>query len=150
EGMCWLWKVWPEPVKAGAGSPQLREILVPGEGWSLVAGKYQSATGLAPNVKGEVVFSELVGNYYKIGRDGKITPYPGEATPLEARGFGPDGRLYFTASLLKKILVSTGEGKPGTFAEDCQGTALVVRHDGRVYATEIPSRPWDEATERIW
>ncbi|HKB36081.1 MAG TPA: SMP-30/gluconolactonase/LRE family protein, partial [Gemmataceae bacterium] len=150
EAMRWLWQDWPAPVKAGTGSPQLQEILLSGERWSLVEGRYKSAASLAPNAKGEVVFSELVGKYYKIGRDGKITSYPGEATPLEARAFGPDGRLYFTASLLKKILVSTGKGKPGTFAEDCEGNALVVRHDGRVYGTEIPTRPWDEAIDRIW
>ena len=33
DAMRWLWKDWPAPVKAGAGSPQLQEILIPGEDW---------------------------------------------------------------------------------------------------------------------
>jgi enterochelin esterase-like enzyme len=35
--MRWLWKDWPAPVKAGKGSSQLQEILIPGEDWQLVA-----------------------------------------------------------------------------------------------------------------
>src|SRR6185437_2338769 len=31
EAMRWLWKDYPQPVKAGAGSQQMKEILVPGE-----------------------------------------------------------------------------------------------------------------------
>ena len=33
----WLWKDWPTPVKAGDGSSQLKEVLIPGEEWKLVA-----------------------------------------------------------------------------------------------------------------
>jgi gluconolactonase len=36
EALKFLWKGWPAPVKAGLGSDQLREILIPGEGWKLV------------------------------------------------------------------------------------------------------------------
>ena len=32
DAMRWLWKGWPAQVKAGAGSQQLRDIVVPGEG----------------------------------------------------------------------------------------------------------------------
>src|SRR5688572_22013490 len=35
DAMRWLWKDWPAPVKAGAGSPQLQAVLLPGEDWKL-------------------------------------------------------------------------------------------------------------------
>ena len=35
DAMRWLWKDWPAPVKAGLGSQQLQEILIPGEDWTL-------------------------------------------------------------------------------------------------------------------
>ncbi len=36
DAMRWIWKDWPAPIKAGAGSPPLQEILLPGEPWKLV------------------------------------------------------------------------------------------------------------------
>lgn len=30
EAMRWLWKDWPKPIKAGAGSPNLQKIVLPG------------------------------------------------------------------------------------------------------------------------
>jgi gluconolactonase len=37
DAMRWLWKDYPAPIKVGEGSKPLREILIPGEGWTLVA-----------------------------------------------------------------------------------------------------------------
>ena len=37
EAMKWiLWAGWPAEVKAGNGSEQLQQVLIPGEGWTLV------------------------------------------------------------------------------------------------------------------
>src|SRR5262249_3245929 len=82
-------------------------------------------------------------------REGKITPQDRIPKPLEVRAFGPEGRWYFTSPYLKKILVTNDEGKPRTFAENCDGTALVVRHDGMVYVTP---QDYDlrEGKGRIW
>ena len=52
DAMRWLWKDWPTPIKAGAGSPQLQEILVPGEAWKLVAEGYKFTEGPAVNAEG--------------------------------------------------------------------------------------------------
>ena len=73
--MRWLWKDWPAPVKAGAGSQQLKEILIPGEGWQLVAEGYKFTEGPAANAKGEVFFNDIPNSKtYKIGLDGKVEP----------------------------------------------------------------------------
>ena len=45
EAMCWLWKDWPEPVKAGLGSQQMKDLLIPGEGWTLVGRRLQIHRG---------------------------------------------------------------------------------------------------------
>ena len=49
EAMRWLWKDWPAPVKAGLGSRQLQDILIPGEDWKLVAKGYRFTEGPAVN-----------------------------------------------------------------------------------------------------
>src|SRR6266446_645491 len=54
----WLWKDWPKEPQAGAGSPQLQEILLPGEKWKVVydAGNLIGIDKVACNAKGEVYF----------------------------------------------------------------------------------------------
>ena len=76
DAMRWLWKDWPAPVKAGAGSPQLQEILLPGEGWKLVGEGYKFTEGPAVNAKGEVFFNDVPDSKtYKIGLDGKVSVF---------------------------------------------------------------------------
>src|SRR5262249_32515239 len=72
----------------------------------------------------------------------------GEGDPLEARAFGPDGGLYITSIGLKEILVCDAQGKTRTFAKNCDGSTLVVRHDGTVYAA--PYGPGDDFKGHIW
>ena len=52
DAMRWLWKDWPNAVKAGEGSAQLRQILHPGEPWTLVADGYKFTEGPASNGQG--------------------------------------------------------------------------------------------------
>src|SRR5678815_2326798 len=76
EAMKWLWKDWPAPLKAGAGSSQLKEILVPGEEWKLVAEGYKFTEGPAVNEKGEVFYNDVPNSKtYKVGLDGKISVF---------------------------------------------------------------------------
>ena len=49
----------PTPIKAGAGSPQLQEILIPGEDWELVGDGYRFTEGPAANAEGEVFFNDI-------------------------------------------------------------------------------------------
>ena len=48
-----------KPVKAGLGSPQMKEILIPGEDWKLVGEGYKFTEGPATNAKGEVFFNDV-------------------------------------------------------------------------------------------
>jgi gluconolactonase len=72
--MRWLWKGYPEPVKAGKSkNAMLRDILLPGEDWRLVGGKYGLVGNLETNSKGEMGFSDLQKNLsYEIDDKGPI------------------------------------------------------------------------------
>ena len=60
-------------MKAGLGSPQMKEILIPGEGWQLVGEGYRFTEGPATNERGEVFFNDVPGGKtYKVGLDGKV------------------------------------------------------------------------------
>jgi gluconolactonase len=144
----WLWKDWPAPVKAGAGSQPLKQILLPGAGWELVADGYKFTEGPAANAKGEVFFTDVpAGKSYKIGLDGKVSLHNPDTKAGNGQAFGPDGRLYMVAGGAQQVVAFDPEGKPDVIAEGFRGNDLVVRHDGGVYVTNPgsgnePSKVW--------
>lgn len=149
DAMRWLWKDWPAPVKAGAGSQQLRDILIPGENWKLVAEGYKFTEGPAANDKGEVYFNDIPNNTtYKITLDGKVTRVRGETQSANGQAFGPDGKLYVVAAGAEHIATIDADGRTTVIADGFRGNDLAVRHDGGVYVTN-PSR--DTATpSKVW
>jgi sugar lactone lactonase YvrE/enterochelin esterase-like enzyme len=136
DAMRWLWKGWPTPVKAGAGSPQLKEILVPGEGWHLVGEGYRFTEGPAVNAKGEVFFNDGGSSKtYRVGPDGKPVEFLADSKRGDGQAFGPDGRLYANATATNQLLAWSTDGKPAVIADGFRGNDLVVRHDGGIYVT---------------
>ncbi|NDD37757.1 MAG: gluconolactonase, partial [Verrucomicrobia bacterium] len=76
DALRWLWTDWPALPKAGLGSPQLKDILIPGEGWQLVAEGYKFTEGPAANAKGEVFYNDVPNSKtYKVGLDGKLSEF---------------------------------------------------------------------------
>ncbi len=149
DALRWLWQDWPAPVKAGAGSPQLQEILIPGEGWQLVADGFKSTEGPAANARGEVFFNDVpASKTYKVGLDGKVSLFIADSKKGDGQAFGPDGRLYAVAGGVEQVLAYDADGKARVIAEGFRGNDLVVRHDGGVYVThpgwngKDPSKVW--------
>jgi sugar lactone lactonase YvrE len=159
EAMRWLWKDWPKPVKAGAGSPQMQEILIPGEPWTLVAQGYKFTEGPAANPRGEVFFNDIPNSKtYKIGPDGTVSLFIADSKQANGQAFGPDGRLYAVASATNQILAynvdSPVAGKPAavspvTFADGFYGNDIVVLHDGSMFVTN-PTLPNPAEPGKVW
>jgi sugar lactone lactonase YvrE/enterochelin esterase-like enzyme len=144
EAMRWLWKDWPQPIKAGAGSPNLREIVLPGEGWKPVAGRYQDTTSPAANARGEVFFCDAPANkIYKIGPGGEVGDFVTDSQHAAGLAYGPNGRLYATAG--DQILSYDAEAKVAVVAQGIAGHGLAVGSNGNVYAV---SR--DAAGSKLW
>ena len=149
DAMRWLWKDWPAPVKAGAGSPQLQQILIGGEDWQLVADGYKFTEGPAVNAQGEVFYNDVPSSKtYKVGLDGKVSTFLSETNKGDGQRFGPDGRLYAVAGGTEQIVAYDDAGKPTVIADGFRGNDLVVRHDGSIYVTHPgwngtdPSKIW--------
>jgi sugar lactone lactonase YvrE len=135
DAMRWLWKDWPAPVKAGGGSPNLKQILAPGEGWQLVADGYKFTEGPAVNARGEVFFNDIPNSKtYKIGLDGKVSLFVDDSKKGNGQAFGPDGRLYAVTGTQQVVAYDTA-GKAEVIADGIVGNDIVVRHDGGVYVT---------------
>jgi len=145
----WLWKDWPAPIKAGKGSPQLQEILLPGEGWKLVGEGYKFTEGPAVNAAGDVFFNDVPeSKTWRVGADGKPALFLGDTKKGDGQAFGPDGKLYSVAGGANQILAWDAEGKSTMFADGFRGNDLVVKHDGGVFVTNPgwngtdPSQIW--------
>jgi sugar lactone lactonase YvrE/enterochelin esterase-like enzyme len=149
DAMRWLWKDHPAPVKAGKGSPQLQQILLPDEGWKLVGEGYKFTEGSAVNAKGEVFFNDVPNSKtYKVGLDGKVSVFLADSKKGDGQAFGPDGRLYAVASGAEQIIAYDADGKGKVIADGFRGNDIVVRHDGGVYVTH-PG--WDgNSPSKVW
>jgi sugar lactone lactonase YvrE len=142
EAMKWLWADYPKPVKAGLGSSQMKEILIPGEDWKLVGEGYKFTEGPATNARGEMFFNDVgASKTYKIGLDGKPVVFLENSKGGDGQRFGPDGKLYANATVEKKVIAWDAEGKPTTIAEGFKGNDLVVLHNGAIYDTDPYETP---------
>ena len=138
----WLWKGWPEPVRAGRGSQQLQEILLPGEGWKLVGEGYKFTEGPATNAKGEVFFNDVgAGKTYRVGADGTPAVWLADSHKGDGQRFGPDGRLYANAAGEGKVMAWDADGKMAAVVHDVKGNDLVVGHAGGIYLTDPFTTP---------
>src|ERR1051325_2566815 len=113
DAMRWLWKDWPQPVKTGQSkNTTLDALLIPGEGWQLVAEGYGFTEGPAVNQKGEVFFNDIpASKTYKVGPDGKVSLFLADSKKADGQAFGPDGRLYAVTSGGEKIVAYDAAGK---------------------------------------
>jgi gluconolactonase len=149
DAMRWLWKDWPQPVKAGQSkNATLDAILIPGEGWQLVAEGYGFTEGPAVNQKGEVFFNDVPGSKtYKAGLDGKVTISIADSKKGDGQAFGPDGQLYAVADSGEKIVAYDAAGKAKIIADGLRGNDLVVASNGNIYVTNPGSAT---ETSKIW
>jgi sugar lactone lactonase YvrE/predicted alpha/beta superfamily hydrolase len=149
DAMRWLWKDWPQPVKAGQSKNNtLDAILAPGEGWQLVSEGYRFTEGAAVNQKGEVFFNDVVvGKTFKVGLDGKVSEVFANAKKRDGQTFGPDGRLYMASA--DKLIAYDANNKETVIAEGFVGNDLVVAYNGNLYVTNPPANNSNE-TSKVW
>jgi gluconolactonase len=149
DAMRWLWKGWPEPVQAGQGSQPLRDILIPGEGWTLVGEGYRFTEGPAANAKGEVFFNDIPNNKtYKVGLDGQVSVFNDDSKGANGQVVAADGKLYTVATGTEQILAYDESQTPTVVAEGFRGNDLAITHDGTLYVSN-PSRDPNEPG-KVW
>ena len=135
--MAYLWKGWPERVKAGPSAPRAQEILVPGEGWQLVAEGFKSTRGPACNAQGEVFFADTSNN--KIHRIGSRRK---RERVRRRRGPGPlrhhrRGWQRFSPSRKSpgKLMSYDAAGVGKVVLDDIVGHSILAMPDGGLYVT---------------
>ena len=149
EGMAYLWRGWPERVQAGPSAPRAREILIPGEGWQLVAEGFKSTRGPACNASGEVFFADTLNNkIHRIDLDGKMSDFIADADHANCVTVGADGTVYAISEQSGRLMSYDAGGAGGLVVSGIRGHSLLATPAGGLYVTSNGERPDGPGT--VW
>lgn len=142
EAMAYLWRGWPERVKAGPSAPRAQEILIPGEDWQLVAEGFKSTRGPASNATGEVFFADTSNNrIHRIGLDGAVSEFVADAGQAHCVTVGPDGALFTISEVSGKLMRYDAAGQGTVVMDGILGHSILARPDGSLYVTTNGDKP---------
>jgi enterochelin esterase-like enzyme/sugar lactone lactonase YvrE len=140
EAMTFIWKGWPEPVKAGLSAPRVRDILSPGAGWEPVAANCTDARAAACNAKGEVFFIDIGANRIsRIGTDGVVSTVVADAGQADGLAITAQGDLITVSSRTSKVMGYDASGAGHVIAEGIPARSVLARPDGTCYLTGSPA-----------
>jgi gluconolactonase len=118
---------------------QVADILIPNEGWNVVAEGYGFTDGAATDAEGNFYFADVSkgDTINKISVDGKLSVFAKNATRISGMQFGPDGKLYACqGGKPGKIVCFDGNGQLQVLVNDVEPNDLVVSAKGGIYFTE--------------
>jgi sugar lactone lactonase YvrE/enterochelin esterase-like enzyme len=148
EAMRFIWRGWPEPVRAGSSAPRVRDVIASDGKWELAAQGFRDARGPACNAKGEVFFLDAPNNVvHRIGLDGKVDVFLPDAGQANSLSIGPKGELYAASERTEKITCYNG-GHSSISAQGLRAQYVLAMPDGALYVTTAGEKP-GEASD-IW
>lgn len=148
EAMAFLWKGWPERVKAGPSAPRAQEVIVPGEGWELLAEGFKSTRGPTCSESGEVFFADTSNNkIHRIDVDGKVSEFVKDVN-AHCVTMGADGKLYTISEKSGKLMSFDASGAGSVVMEDILGHSILAMPTGSLYVTTNGDKPKEEGT--VW
>ena len=140
----WLWKDYPEPVKAGDTSGRRTDLVIPGEGWQEVSSGHRFTEGPVINEQGELFFTDIPrGEIHKFDTKGEHTIFVKNSPGVNGLTFGPDGLLYACQNGKKRIVRYRSDGKEEVVCEGAESNDLVILNNGTGYFTDHNNR-------RLW
>ncbi len=149
EAMAYLWRGWPERVKAGPSAPRAQDILLPGEGWQLLAEGFKSTRGPSCNASGEVFFADTTNNkVHRIGPDGKVSEFIADSNAAHCVSVGADGRLYTVSEKSGKLMSYDSAGVGSIVMDGILGHSILARPDGGLYVTSNGDKPAESGS--VW
>jgi enterochelin esterase-like enzyme/sugar lactone lactonase YvrE len=149
EAMAFLWKGWPERVKAGPSAPRAQEVLAPGEEWHLLAEGFKSTRGPTCNANGEVFFADTTNNkIHRIGLDGKVSEFVTDSGNAHGLSIGADGKLYTISEKSGKLMSYDSAGAGTVVLDGLLGQSICALPNGGLYVTSNSGKPKEEGS--VW
>ena len=144
EVMRWLWRDWPQPLKANpqaASKQDVYQVIVPGEGWELVSDGHRATDGPAVSPSGEMFFTDTPNSrIFRATPGGKPALFAENTNGANGMMFGPDGRLYAGATRTKQLVAYDMTGKTELIAENVTINDLAINVKGDLYFTDSPGK----------
>ena len=142
EAMAYLWHGWPERVLAGPSAPRAQEVLIPGEGWELVAEGFKSTRGPAVSADGAVYFADTSNNtLHRIEPDGRVRVFAEDAAQAHCVTVGADGAVFTVSEKTDKVMRFDASGQGTVYVDGILGHSLLARPDGSLYVTSNGDKP---------
>jgi sugar lactone lactonase YvrE/enterochelin esterase-like enzyme len=148
EAMRFIWKGWPEPVRAGPSAPRVRDVIASDGSWELVAQGFRDARGPTCSAKGEVFFVDAPNNVvHRIGLDGRVDVFLPDAGQANSLSIGPKGELYAASERTGKV-ICYNDGQSSVSAEGLRARYVLAMPDGALYVTTAGEKPGEPS--EVW
>ncbi len=149
EAMAFLWRGWPERVKAGPSAPRAQDVLLPDQGWQLLAEGFKSTRGPSCNAAGEVFFADTTNNkIHRIGLDGKVSEFVADSGAAHCVSVGADGKVYTVSEKTDRLMSYDASGAGSVVLEGLRGHSILAAANGGLYVTSNGDKP--NAPGTVW
>lgn len=119
----------------------LTQVLLPGEGWELVADGFEFTEGPVADADGRVFFTDIPNSrIHRIDLDGKLTVFAENTARTNGLAFGPDGRLYGCRNGDRQIVAYNADGTLEVLASDVASNDLAITRKGVIFFTDPRGR----------
>jgi gluconolactonase len=146
DALRWLWRDYPSPIvvhePAAMSQPgwdprgKVYSTVYADKAWEQVGATYGSVASPAGDRQGNVFFADpAASRIYKSDPDGKVTLFKEKTNGARALAAGPDGRLYASQPVSRRIVSYGPGGDEKIVAQNVQADGMAITSKGEIYFT---------------
>jgi sugar lactone lactonase YvrE/predicted esterase len=146
DALRWLWRDYPSPIVVHEPSAmsqpgwdprgKVYSTVYADKPWEQVGATYGSVASPAGDRQGNVFFADpAASRIYKSDPDGKVTLFKEKTNGARALAAGPDGRLYASQPVSKRIVSYGPGGDEKIVAQNVQADGMTITSKGEIYFT---------------